>query len=88
MDFDSGIRIVQDTDDPPNPDATWTGLLSGHPGLSRIGITRNHSSFEEDPSNETMGTVEFVERGVLVIVRGNGELPVRELKEVAESLEP
>jgi hypothetical protein len=39
-----------------------------------------------DPWGATPGGVEFVENGILVSVSGNGQIPLADLVDVAESL--
>jgi hypothetical protein len=88
--YSSGVDLLLDaTMTWTDPAESWEGLARVEPDWRTVGTVRGQPALLSDPakSDETVGGVEFVmEANLLVNITGNGEIPLEDLIEVAQSL--
>ena len=93
LDYSTGIRVVEDVNSLTDPVSVYRNLAAQDPNTTSVGTVHGLPAMLIDPlaiPNEgARGVVGLVEpSGTLVLVEGNGRIPLVTLILVAQSLEP
>jgi hypothetical protein len=87
--FSSGITVWEDTNDIPDPAASWKALADQDPVETSVGSVQGQPAALIDPAKSpggANGSVTFVLSGTWVVVEGNGHISIADLIRVAESM--
>lgn len=90
LDFSSGISVFLEINTLAHREADWAAMAAQDPDDTSVGIVRGEAAevidAEKDVSQTADGGVVLVENGVFIAVTGNGNIPLDNLRSVAESL--
>jgi hypothetical protein len=87
VDYESGVLVTTGVSHPEDPVMEWKTLAEDYAEFS-TGTVRGVQASLADPEKGAIGGVDLVEGDVRITVTGNGSIPLNDLIEVAESLEP
>jgi hypothetical protein len=89
--YQSGVRLYLDQDAGGDSASTWKDAAE-QSSDSSVATVAGHPALlidpAKDPAGEANGSVSLVEDGTLVVVEGNGQMPLDRLVAIAESLRP
>ena len=84
--FDSGLIVALAPAKWAEPQAKWAEFAAANPRID-LGAVRGVPAMILEPSAEgASGAVTWQERGMEIVVYGNGSAPAEQLVQVAESL--
>jgi hypothetical protein len=87
VDYESGVLVTTGVSHLEDPVMEWKTLAEEYAEFS-TGTVRGVQASLADPEKGAIGGVDLVEGDVRITVTGNGSIPLNDLIEVAESLEP
>jgi hypothetical protein len=87
VDYESGVLVTTGVSHLEDPVMEWKTLAEDYAEFS-TGTVRGVQASLADPEKGAIGGVDLVEGDVRITVTGNGSIPLNDLIEVAESLEP
>lgn len=87
IDFSSGVILTLGTNHLANPADEWSKLAQDYPEFS-TGTVRGVPASLADSAKGALGGVDLVQNGVRITVTGNGSIPLTDLVDVAESIQP
>jgi hypothetical protein len=87
VDYESGVLVTIGVNHFEDPVMEWKTLAEDYPEFS-TGTVRSVPASLADPEKGAIGGVDLVGGDVRITVTGNGSIPLNDLIEVAESLEP
>ena len=92
LEFASGISVMENTNYIADPAAAWAALAKKDPSYTFVGnVLGQPAAFidpDKSPGGTALGSVTFVDGDVWIVVVGNGQLSLDDLRRVAGSMRP
>ncbi|MGZ5372331.1 MAG: hypothetical protein ACXWDE_11135 [Aeromicrobium sp.] len=88
IDFSSGIKVHLFPDTIDDPSSAWSSMASDSPGDTTVGVALGQPAALIVPVQGNNGSVSVVDQGQLIVVEGNGTIPLDDLVRVTDSMVP